>query len=107
MRCRFMDDVLDLPWRAKLILPTIATFPLLCSYTGSTAILIPKPLVGLIYSNGNLTPLGQVRLARLLVTHTYNTQYAKYCVHASHTLLYRHTRPWLTVCRRCRSWTAV
>ncbi|CAM9339533.1 unnamed protein product, partial [Phaeothamnion confervicola] len=28
----FTDDVLDLPWRYKLLLPTIATLPLLCAY---------------------------------------------------------------------------
>lgn len=34
----------DLPWRYKLILPPIATMPLLCSYSGSTSVIIPKPL---------------------------------------------------------------
>lgn len=29
----FADDVLDLPWRYKLILPTVASLPLLCTYT--------------------------------------------------------------------------
>jgi UDP-N-acetylglucosamine--dolichyl-phosphate N-acetylglucosaminephosphotransferase len=38
----FMDDVLDLPWRAKLFLPTIASFPLLSTYTGSTSIVVNK-----------------------------------------------------------------
>ena len=32
----FSDDVLDLPWRYKLILPTIATLPILVAYTGNT-----------------------------------------------------------------------
>ena len=40
----FADDVLDIPWRTKLFLPSIATLPILAAYTGSTAILIPKPL---------------------------------------------------------------
>jgi UDP-N-acetylglucosamine--dolichyl-phosphate N-acetylglucosaminephosphotransferase len=44
----FMDDVLDLPWRAKLILPTIASLPLLITYTGPTSIVVPKPLRGLL-----------------------------------------------------------
>lgn len=38
----FADDVLDLPWRYKMILPTVASLPLLVSYTGATSILLPK-----------------------------------------------------------------
>jgi len=30
----FTDDVLDLPWRYKLILPVVASFPILVTYTG-------------------------------------------------------------------------
>ena len=30
----FSDDVLDLRWRYKLILPTIATLPILIAYSG-------------------------------------------------------------------------
>ncbi|KAF9588574.1 hypothetical protein IFM89_013426 [Coptis chinensis] len=30
----FVDDVLDIPWRVKLVLPAIATLPLLMAYTG-------------------------------------------------------------------------
>ena len=36
------DDILDLRWRYKLVLPTIASLPLLMVYTGSTNVLIPK-----------------------------------------------------------------
>jgi UDP-N-acetylglucosamine--dolichyl-phosphate N-acetylglucosaminephosphotransferase len=39
----FADDVVDLPWRYKLILPTIATLPLLIAYGGGTHIIVPKP----------------------------------------------------------------
>ncbi|KAL6145185.1 PREDICTED: UDP-N-acetylglucosamine--dolichyl-phosphate N-acetylglucosaminephosphotransferase [Fragaria vesca subsp. vesca] len=41
----FVDDVLDVPWRVKLILPSIAALPLLMAYAGHTTIIIPKPLV--------------------------------------------------------------
>ncbi|KAG9157461.1 hypothetical protein Leryth_010294 [Lithospermum erythrorhizon] len=41
----FVDDVLDLPWRVKLVLPSIAALPLLMAYAGHTTIIIPKPLV--------------------------------------------------------------
>lgn len=40
----FVDDVLDIPWRVKLFLPSIAALPLLMAYAGHTTILIPKPL---------------------------------------------------------------
>lgn len=41
----FADDVLDLKWRHKLMLPTIATLPLLMVYYvnyNSTTIIMPK-----------------------------------------------------------------
>lgn len=42
----FADDVLDLRWRHKLLLPTIASLPLLMVYYvnfGKTVIIVPKP----------------------------------------------------------------
>jgi len=44
----FVDDVLDLPWRAKMILPAFASLPLLLSYAGGTTILVPRPLRALL-----------------------------------------------------------
>ncbi|XP_058204476.1 uncharacterized protein LOC131318593 [Rhododendron vialii] len=41
----FVDDVLDVPWRVKLALPSIAALPLLMAYAGHTTIIIPKPLI--------------------------------------------------------------
>ncbi len=41
----FTDDVLDLKWRYKLILPTIASLPLLSSYSGSTAMYLPQGIL--------------------------------------------------------------
>ncbi|GFY84730.1 UDP-glcnac-adolichol phosphate glcnac-1-p-transferase [Actinidia rufa] len=41
----FVDDVLDVPWRVKLVLPSIAALPLLMAYAGHTTIIIPKPLI--------------------------------------------------------------
>ena len=43
----FADDVLDLRWRFKLLLPTIASIPLLMVYAttyGVTTIVIPRPV---------------------------------------------------------------
>jgi len=42
----FSDDVLNLRWRHKLLLPTIASLPLLVVYYinfNSTTIIVPKP----------------------------------------------------------------
>ena len=40
----FADDVVDLKWRHKLIVPTLATFPLLVAYNGVTSVIVPKLL---------------------------------------------------------------
>jgi UDP-N-acetylglucosamine--dolichyl-phosphate N-acetylglucosaminephosphotransferase len=32
----FVDDVVDLKWRHKLIVPTVASLPLLVAYNGLT-----------------------------------------------------------------------
>jgi UDP-N-acetylglucosamine--dolichyl-phosphate N-acetylglucosaminephosphotransferase len=40
----FADDVLDIPWRVKLLLPALASLPLLTAYSGGTGIIVPKPL---------------------------------------------------------------
>ncbi|KAF8395762.1 hypothetical protein HHK36_019713 [Tetracentron sinense] len=41
----FVDDVLDVPWRMKLVLPSFAALPLLMAYAGHTTIIIPKPFI--------------------------------------------------------------
>ena len=40
----FVDDVLDVPWRFKLLLSMIATVPLVLSYNGSVTIAVPIQL---------------------------------------------------------------
>ncbi len=40
----FVDDVLDVPWRVKLAMPTLASLPLLMAYTGHTGVVVPYPL---------------------------------------------------------------
>lgn len=47
----FADDVLNLKWRHKLLLPTVASLPLLMVYFvnfGSTTIVVPEPLRSVI-----------------------------------------------------------
>ena len=53
----FADDLLDLPWRFKLLLPTIASIPLLTVYfvtCNVTVIVVPVPLRWLFGSMVNL-----------------------------------------------------
>ncbi|XP_022745314.1 UDP-N-acetylglucosamine--dolichyl-phosphate N-acetylglucosaminephosphotransferase-like isoform X1 [Durio zibethinus] len=54
----FVDDVLDVPWRVKLLLPSFAALPLLMAYAGHTTIIIPKPLV--FYIGQEVLDLGWV-----------------------------------------------
>jgi|TARA_B110000003_G_scaffold25648_1_gene24339 UDP-N-acetylglucosamine--dolichyl-phosphate N-acetylglucosaminephosphotransferase len=44
----FVDDVLDLPWRVKIVMPGFAALPLLLSYSGGTTVLIPSPVRALL-----------------------------------------------------------
>lgn len=53
----FMDDVMDLAWRYKFIVPTIATFPLLVAYGGDTSVVVPimlRPFLGNMINLGIL-----------------------------------------------------
>jgi UDP-N-acetylglucosamine--dolichyl-phosphate N-acetylglucosaminephosphotransferase len=58
----FTDDVLDWPWRYKLILPTIASLPLITCYNGSTTIVVPIQLRSLFWDTeyNTITGLGTV-----------------------------------------------
>lgn len=71
----FVDDVVDLPWRYKLILPTIASLPLVVAYSGSTYIAVPWPLVQILGSSINLGILYQVSHTH---THTHTGTYTSY-----------------------------
>ena len=44
----FIDDVIDLKWRHKFIVPTIASVPVLVAYKGLTCVVVPKLLRGMI-----------------------------------------------------------
>ncbi|XP_041373345.1 UDP-N-acetylglucosamine--dolichyl-phosphate N-acetylglucosaminephosphotransferase-like [Gigantopelta aegis] len=66
----FADDVLDLKWRHKLLLPTMASLPLLMVYfvnVGSTTIIVPKPLRLLLGYDVNLGILYYVYMGMLAV----------------------------------------
>ncbi|KAF2905694.1 hypothetical protein ILUMI_00478 [Ignelater luminosus] len=66
----FADDVLDLRWRHKLLLPTIASLPLLMVYYvnfNSTTIIVPKPLRELFGFSVNLGVLYYIYMGMLAV----------------------------------------
>jgi len=56
----FTDDVLEWPWRYKLILPTVASLPLLCCYKGSTSIVMPIQMRSLLMVDNEVTLLGHM-----------------------------------------------
>ncbi|CAB0013657.1 unnamed protein product [Nesidiocoris tenuis] len=66
----FADDVLNLKWRHKLLLPTVATLPLLMVYyviSNSTIIIVPKPLRYLFGFSVDLGVLYYVYMSLLAV----------------------------------------
>jgi UDP-N-acetylglucosamine--dolichyl-phosphate N-acetylglucosaminephosphotransferase len=66
----FVDDVLDLPWRVKLVMPMVGALPLLAAYSGATAIGIPMPIVnyfGLSQTWLELGPLYYLYMAALVI----------------------------------------
>jgi UDP-N-acetylglucosamine--dolichyl-phosphate N-acetylglucosaminephosphotransferase len=54
----FVDDVLDLPWRVKLVTPLIGALPLLAAYSGATAVGIPIPIVNFLNLQDTYIELG-------------------------------------------------
>lgn len=66
----FADDVLNLRWRHKLLLPTIASLPLLMVYYvnfNSTSIIVPKPLRAIFGFSLNLGILYYIYMGMLAV----------------------------------------
>lgn len=70
----FTDDILDLRWRYKLVLPTIASFPLLLAYSGSTSIFIPKFLQPILFG------LSSIDIG--LLYHVYMAMLAVFCTNS-------------------------
>lgn len=54
----FADDVLDIPWRFKLLFPLVSSLPLLSAYTGGTSILVPKYIASILGLETSLVDLG-------------------------------------------------
>ena len=71
----FIDDVVDLRWAYKLVVPTIATFPLLVAYNGVTDVLVPSVFKDIVGSSKiDLGPLYYIYMGSLAVfcTNTIN-----------------------------------
>lgn len=70
----FADDVLNLRWRHKLLLPTAASLPLLMVYFitfGNTTIVVPKPFRPLLGLHVDLGELALYFLKFLVVLWQY------------------------------------
>lgn len=66
----FADDVLNLRWRHKLLLPTMASLPILMVYIvnfGSTTVVVPKPLRFMFGLTVNLGALYYLYMGMLAV----------------------------------------
>lgn len=67
----FADDVLDIPWRIKIIMPLFASLPLLVGYSGHTAVAVPLPLRGihvpLLGQLGDMLELGVLYKVTLML----------------------------------------
>lgn len=66
----FADDVLDLRWRDKVFLPTVASLPLLMVYFAtfnSTTIIVPHPFRAMLGYSINLGILYYVYMGMLAV----------------------------------------
>lgn len=63
----FVDDVIDLKWRHKIIVPTVATFPLLVAYNGLTSVVVPKMLRPFLGNFINLGPLYYLYMGNIAI----------------------------------------
>lgn len=61
----FVDDVLDIPWRYKLVLPMFGMLPVLMAYNGVTYVLLPNCLRGLLGTTLDIGILYYVYMAML------------------------------------------
>lgn len=61
----FADDVLDLAWRYKLVLPPIASLPVIVAYSGSTFVVLPHFIRPLLGATLNIGPLYFIYMSML------------------------------------------
>ena len=87
----FADDVLDVPWRVKLLLPSIASLPLLIAYSGGTAVGVPKPLRALLSALPPYLEIGP--LYQLYMVHAHPAHRMLLCKGISMRRLTCHALP--------------
>lgn len=61
----FVDDVIDIPWRYKLIIPLFGIIPVLIAYDGVTYVLLPDLVREIIGKTVNLGILYYIYMAML------------------------------------------
>ena len=61
----FVDDVLDIPWRYKLVLPLFGMIPVLIAYNGVTFVLLPNIVREFLGSTIDLGVLYYIYMAML------------------------------------------
>lgn len=62
----FIDDVIDLRWSHKFIVPTIASVPIVATYKGMTCVVVPKILRGFL-GGSNLVDLDLIYYLYMLL----------------------------------------
>jgi UDP-N-acetylglucosamine--dolichyl-phosphate N-acetylglucosaminephosphotransferase len=63
----FVDDVVDLKWRHKVVVPTIASFPLLIAYRGPLSVVVPKMFRPFLGANVYLGILYHVYMGNIAI----------------------------------------
>jgi len=63
----FVDDVIELKWRHKVIVPTVASLPLLMAYKGLTSVVVPKILRDVVGSHVNLGILYYIYMGNIAI----------------------------------------
>ena len=63
----FIDDVIDLKWRHKMVVPTVASFPLLVAYRGPLSVVVPKMLRGWLGGNVYLGVLYYIYMGNIAI----------------------------------------
>jgi UDP-N-acetylglucosamine--dolichyl-phosphate N-acetylglucosaminephosphotransferase len=69
----FVDDNIDLRWRDKLIVPTVASYPLLVAYSGLTSVIVP---------NHFRTIIGSSRIDLGILYYIYMGMLAVFCTNS-------------------------
>lgn len=108
----FADDVLNLKWRVKLLLPMIASLPLLMVYFAnynSTTIIIPKPLRSVFGTDldlGNFVFFSACYWCWIILCMLFNFQrHPLLCLHGNAGCVLHQCHKYLCRCQWPRGWS--